>query len=104
MPGKRKGTMDIREVLRHLRQGQSDRAIAATTSVDRKTVARYRIWAIEQGLLDGPLPPLGELNRLLEETRRGTPPPQNVSSVEPYREMIGKLRAAGADWNHLRPK
>jgi transposase len=97
MPGKRKRTMDIREILRHLRQGQSDRAIAATTGVDRKTVARYRVWAIEHELLDGPLPLLGELNRLLEETLRGAPPPQNVSSVEPYREMIGKLRAAGVE-------
>ena len=43
MPGKRKRTMDIREMLRHLRQGQSDRAIAATTGVDRKTLARYRV-------------------------------------------------------------
>jgi transposase len=97
MPGKRKKTMDIREILRHLRQGRSDRAIAAATGVDRKTVGRYRAWAAEQGLLSEALPPLGELHRLLEETMKGSPPPQNVSSVEPYREVIERLRQAGVE-------
>ena len=36
MPGKRKDTMDIREVLRRLRKSQSDRAVAKTLSIDRK--------------------------------------------------------------------
>jgi len=86
--------MDIREIVRRLRQGQSDRAIAAAVGVDRKTVGRYRVWASEQGVLSGALLPLGELNRLLEETMRGSPPPQNVSSVERYRDAIVKLREA----------
>jgi transposase len=89
--------MDIREILRHLRQGRSDRAVAAATGVDRKTVGRYRVWAVEQGLLRGHLPPLGELKALLEETMKASPPPQNVSSVEPYREVIEKLRRAGVE-------
>jgi transposase len=92
MPGQRKGTMDIREMLRQIRHGQSDRAIEEATGTDRKTVARYRAWAIEQGLLEGPLPPLGELHRLVKETMKTTPPPQNTSSVEPYRELVVKLR------------
>jgi len=65
--------------------------------MDRKTVGRYRAWAIEQGLLDGELPTLGELNRLMEETLKSTPPPQNVSSVEPYREVIETLHKAGVE-------
>ncbi|MFC2023781.1 IS21 family transposase [Chloroflexota bacterium] len=92
MPGKRKETMDIREVLRQMREGQSDRAVAKATGMDRKTVARYRSWATEQGLLAGRLPPLGELHRLLEETVPSAPPPQNVSSVEPYGELVVELR------------
>jgi FixJ family two-component response regulator len=52
MPGKRKETMDIREMLRHMRRGQSNRAVARALGIDRKTVARYRTWATEQGLLD----------------------------------------------------
>ncbi len=94
MPGKRKKTMDIREIVRHLRQGRSDRAIAAATGVNRKTVGRYRVWAIEQGLLSGALPPLGELQPLAGRDDEGSPPPQNVSSVEPYREVVEKLRQA----------
>jgi len=97
MPGKRKDTMDIREILRHFRQGRSDRAVARATGIDRKTVARYRAWADEQSLLEGRLPPLGELHRLLEETLKSPPPPQNVSSVEPYRELVIKLRRQGVE-------
>jgi len=92
MPGKRKGIMDIRDVLRRLRKGESVRAVARITGVDRKTVGRYHAWAAEQGLLQGPLPPLGDLNRLLEETLQSQSPPQNISSVEPYRELVVKLR------------
>jgi len=97
MPGKRKETMDIREILRQIQQGLSDRAVAKATGVDRKTVGRYRAWAIEHELLNGSLPPLGELHRLLEETMPSTPPPQNVSSVEPYRELVVKLRQQGVE-------
>jgi transposase len=97
MPGKRKGTMDIREMLRRIRHGESDRAVEEAMGINRKTVARYRAWATEQGLLDGPLPPLGELRRLMKETMKTTPPPQNVSSVESYRELVVKLRQQGVE-------
>jgi len=93
MSGKRKETMDIRELLRHIQHGQSDRAVAEATGMNRKTVARYRVWATEQGLLEEPLPSLGELHKLLKETMNTTPPPQNTSSVEPYRELVTELRA-----------
>jgi transposase len=92
MPGKRKETMDIREILRQLRAGQSNRAVAHATGINRKTVGRYRAWAAKHGLLSGPLPPLGELHRLVDETLKSSPPPQNASSVEPYREQVEKLR------------
>jgi transposase len=97
MPGKRKDTMDLREILRRLRKGQSDRAVAEVLGIDRKTVGRYHSWAAEQGLLDGPLPPLGELHQLVQETLNSASPPQNVSSVEPYRELVEKLRRDGVE-------
>ncbi len=97
MPGKRKETMDIRELLRHIQHGQSDRAVAQVTGVNRKTVARYRAWATGQGLLEGSLPPLGELHKLLKETMNTTLPPQNASSVEPYRELVVRLREQGVE-------
>ena len=97
MPGKRKGTMDIREILRRVRQDQSDRAIADDLSIDRKTIGRYRRWAQEQGFLEGELPPLGELHRSLDETLPSPRPPQNISSVEPYRDVVVKLRRQGVE-------
>jgi transposase len=89
--------MDIREMLRRLRQGESNRAVARDMGVDRKTVRRYRIWAAEQGLLEGPLSPLSELHQLLGETLSSPLPPQNTSSVEPYREVVTKLLKGGVE-------
>ena len=97
MPGKRKETMDIREMLRHLRRGQSNRAVAEALGINRKTVARYRSWASEQGLLEDRLPPLSELQELVEGTLSSSSPPQNTSSVEPYREVVVKLRQEGVE-------
>ena len=104
MPEKRKDTMDIREILRYLREGQSNRAVERATGIHRKTVARYRAWANKQGLLTGPLPSLGELQRLLEETLKVPSPPQNISSVEPYRELVIKLRKEGVEIAAIRER
>ncbi len=97
MPGKRKETMDIREMLRHLQRGQSNRAVAKALGIDRKTVARYRTWATEQGLLEESLPSLSELQHLIEETLDSSTPPQNESSVEPYRQVVTKLCQEGVE-------
>jgi transposase len=94
---KRKETMDIREILNRLRKGQSNRAVARALNIDRKTIGRYHTWAAEQGLLEGPLPSLGQLHQLLEETLKSPSPPQNVSSVEAYRELVTKLRKEGVE-------
>jgi integrase len=40
MPGNRKETMDVREILRRLQEGQSGQAIAEAMQVNRKTVGR----------------------------------------------------------------
>jgi len=48
MPGKRKETMEIREMLRRFQQGQSNRSIARDLGVNRKTVERYRMQAVSQ--------------------------------------------------------
>lgn len=85
--------MDIREIVRRIRAGQTNAAIHREVGVHRRTVARYRAWAEEQQLLKGELPDLGELQRLFDATLAQLPPPQNISSVEPYREIVGKLRA-----------
>ena len=53
---KRLSVMDIRELVRQLRQMESDREIQRFGGLHRKTIGRYRQWASEQGLLEGELP------------------------------------------------
>ena len=97
--------MDIRELLRHIQGTPSDRAVQRATGAHRQTVQRYRTWATQHGLLDQPLPPVDELQRLLDQTLEAPPPPQVVSSVEPYRTLVSPLRAEGTEvaaiWHRL---
>ena len=97
--------MDIRELLRHIQGTPSDRAVQRATGAHRQTVQRYRTWATQHGLLDQPLPPVDELQRLLDQTLEAPPPPQVVSSVEPYRTLVSQLRAEGTEvaaiWHRL---
>jgi transposase len=91
MANRRKDTMDVRELLLHIRAGSSNRKIERDTGIDRRTVKTYRGWATAQGLLAGPLPPLEELQALLDRTMPMQLPPQNVSTAENYRELIEQL-------------
>lgn len=100
--------MDIRELVRHLRATDSDRAVGRDTAIDRRTVQRYRAWAAAQGLLTGPLPALEDLQRLVEQTLTAPAPPQMVSSVEPFRAQVVELRAQGIEmmaiWERLKER
>jgi transposase len=89
--------MDIQEIIRRLRAGASDRAIHQDLGIHRDTVRKYREWATAQGLLAGDLPDLVTLQRFLEQTMPVAQAPQNVSSVEPYRELVERLRQAGVE-------
>jgi transposase len=89
--------MDIRELILNLRAYRSDRAVARAQQVHRKTVKQYRQWAAQEGLLEGALPSLSELEALVGATLREKPPPQNQSSVEPYRALVSQLRKEGVE-------
>ncbi len=89
--------MDLQEIIRRLRAGQSNRAIHDAVGVHRNTVKKYRRWAETNNLLEGDLPDLATLQQLLDETLPQAPPPENESSVEPYRELVERLRAAGVE-------
>lgn len=94
MAGRSKNLMDVRELLRHVRTTSSDRAIARSLGIHRKTVLRYRLWARQHDLLgEDPLPPLELLQDLVQRTMTSPPPPQTVSSVAPYRDVVVDLRA-----------
>ena len=83
--------MDIREIVNQLCSEASDRQISRDMQIDRRTVKRYREWAQEQGLLKGDLPALETIQELAAKTLKIPAPPQIVSSVEPYREIVEKL-------------
>src|SRR6266511_4109205 len=108
MAGRRIALMDIRELVRHLRASDSDRAVQRNTSIDRRTVQRYRTWAAAQGLLTGPLPALEELQRLVQQTLTAPAPPHMVSSVEPFRVQVVELRAQATEmmaiWERLKER
>jgi len=77
--------MDIREILRRLREKHSDRRIAKDLNINRRTVQRYRAWATAGNLLTGELP---DHETLMARLPAEQTPPQNSSSVEPYRTNV----------------
>ncbi len=96
--------MDIREMLRLMQRNQSNRKIAAVLQINRKTVDKYYALALEKGLLNRELPALEELERLLKKALPERKPPQVVSSVEPYRETVTKLRQQGVEIAAIRQR
>jgi hypothetical protein len=97
MSGRRTDVLDIRELLRHIQAGESDRHIAKTLHLTRKTVGKHRAWAVQHGLLTGTLPTPEELARWLDQDRLVSTAPKTVSSVEPYRAIVIDLRQRGVE-------
>jgi hypothetical protein len=92
--GRRADVLDIREMLRRFQAGDGDRRIARDLSAIRKTVSKYRAWAMAEGLLTGPLPEPSALQARLAET---IPPPQIASKVAPHQARVVALRARGVE-------
>jgi transposase len=91
MSERRLKLMEIREMIRHIREGRSDRQIGKDLGVDRRTVKRYRRWAEGQGLLSGELPDHESLLKTLDLTMPEKVAPQNSSRADPYRGRIAAL-------------
>jgi transposase len=96
--------MDVQELVRLVRDGVSDREIAALVGLNRRTVSRYRRWATQQHLLDGPPPNLGELHEQLQATLPVHVPPQQTSSVAAYQEQILAYRQHGLELAAIRAR
>lgn len=93
MGGRRIGTVDVREILRELMMGESERQIACRVGVSRNTVAKYVDFAKEKGVLAGEaLPPVGVIEDVLKEGNVVVPVRRMVSKAEAYRELIEKMR------------
>ena len=90
-------TMDLHELLRRLRAGESRNAIVRAMHVSPHTVAKYHRWAETQGLLSGPLPDLATLDGLRAQTLGANRPQRhpNESSVELYRAEVTTLLDQG---------
>jgi transposase len=97
MAGRRIHTVDIRELVRHLRDTTNDSAVRRATGLNRRTIQRYRRWAHSHGFLEGPLPPIEQFQVLITTTLTPEPPPQTTSSVEPYRDLVLQLHRDGVD-------
>ena len=92
MAGRKIVTLDIREVVRRLRAGQGERSVSRDLGVARKTVARYRVIAAAEGLLEGPLPSAEDLDRLLAGRVTQEDKPRQVFKAERLRTVIEELR------------
>jgi len=92
---------EIRQIIARLRLGESDRDIARSQAVGRKTVAAVRTKAQVYGWLDaaGTLPEDALLAQVFVSTRRRA---QNVSSVERYREDVLAWHAQGIQATTIR--
>jgi transposase len=89
--------MDLLELVRLLRHGASDRTLTRLLRHNRRTIAKYREWATQQGLLAGELPSAAQLQALHAATLPALPPPQQRSTLEAYRDEIANLRARGVE-------
>ncbi len=96
--------MDVREMMRLMRKGYSNRKIAEVLRLNRKTVDKYRQLADRIGSLEGDLPELADLEAELKAQMPERQPPQNISSVEPYREFVTKLHKQGVEIAAIRQR
>lgn len=96
MPIWRLTTMNLYELLRRLRAGETRAAISRTLHLSVNTVKAYRQWAEAQGLLTGPLPDLATLDALRHQTYHPTRQRHPTeSSLAGYRTEIAELVKQG---------
>ena len=94
----------LRELIYHLRAGESQRRIAQDLCMSRTAVSKYQAWAEAQGYLDPgrSLPDDATLAVALVDAPK---PPCTESSVEPYREIVQEWVDQGVEmvaiWQHL---
>jgi predicted transcriptional regulator len=94
--------MDIHEIVRLKRAGQSNAEISRLMGRRRKTIRKYVRWATEQGVLGGDPLSVEALHRLLEVTMPIPPPPKQDSSLAKHEAEIKELRAAGVEMAAIR--
>jgi transposase len=89
--------LEIRELIRRLQLGETERRIARDLQVSRKTVRKYRTWAQQHDVLTGSLPDPATLQAQLKTTLPGAVPPTTPSKVTPFRDQVIGLRQRGVE-------
>lgn len=97
MTARRIDMLDIRELIRQVQAGQSDRQIGLALHVSRVTVRKYRGWALAHDLIHHPLVTLEEVARLQAQDQLSRPVAKATSSVEPYRAVVVDQRQRGVE-------
>jgi hypothetical protein len=97
MAGRRCDVLDVREMLRRLRLGESARTIARDLGSSRNTVRGYASWFEDEGLLDAaaPLPTAEALSVRLAAVKCDAVRPS--PRLLPYRHDVGALVGAGLE-------
>ena len=81
----------LRDLIRRLNAGESERRIARDMNLSRQTVGKYHKMAKQAGYLDaGAMIPNDET--LQKRLGPGPQPPKIISSVEPFGEIVKALR------------
>ena len=86
----------LRELIRRIRLGQSDRTIARDLNISRVTARKYRELAKTAGFLD-PDQVLPSAEAIAQALGPELKPPHNPSSVEPYRQIVTDLLEQGVE-------
>ena len=108
MARRRKSVLDVREMVRRFRMGQSNREIAHDLGTNRRTIAKYLKLAIQEGWVGAPqMPTAVQIDaRMTVVAPNAIYGPQ--STVEPYRDRVIELRQKEVEvtaiWQILRDK
>jgi transposase len=91
MAGRTLAVVNVREIIRRIREAETDSAIGRDLSVNRHTVSKYRELAEQHGLLKGDLPDMKAIDGLLKDKSLIIPRPNQVSKAAPFHQTIEDL-------------
>jgi transposase len=101
----RKHMNQIKEIIRRIQLGESERRIAQDLHISRPTVHKYHDMAKKAGFLEKK-PELPGDEAIHKELGPGVKPPKVTSTVEPYRELVKDYLKQGVEmtaiWQRLR--
>ena len=92
---------EVRQIIQRLRLGEKNRKVAHAQRVGRDTVANIRRLAGDQGWVDA-ASPMPEDARIAERFKAPGKNPQNISTVEPFREEVLAWHAQGIQVSTMR--